>query len=114
MMHRYRVRKPTPRSFPDTAMRTLVVKVCSRTLFLGAISTFAPAIKKLIISLLQLINLLTTKELKLALPKKPLKPRTFILRPGQCLMLGGLARLDYFDVRPLRFSPYICVYLNNL
>lgn len=45
----------------------------------------------------QLINLLTTKELNLALPKKQLKPRTFILKPGQCLMLGGLARLDYLD-----------------
>ena len=49
-------------------------------------------------SLAQIINLLTTKELNLSLPKKPLKPRTFILRPGQCLLLGGLARLDYHDV----------------
>ena len=48
--------------------------------------------------LLQLINLLTTKELNLALPKKPLSPRTFILKPSQCLLLGGLARLDYLDV----------------
>ena len=47
---------------------------------------------------LQLINLLTSKELKLALPKKPLKPRTFILKPGQCMFLGGLARLDYEQV----------------
>ena len=46
----------------------------------------------------QLINLLTTKELNIALPKKPLKPRTFILRPGQCLLLAGLARLDYVEV----------------
>lgn len=46
----------------------------------------------------QLINLLTTKELNLALPKKPLKPCTFLLKPGQCLLLGGLARLDYADV----------------
>ncbi len=46
----------------------------------------------------QLINLLTTKELKLALSKKPLKPRTFILKPEQCLFIGGLARLDYLQV----------------
>ena len=46
----------------------------------------------------QLINLLTTKELNLALPKKSLKPRTFILKPGQCMLIGGLARLDYLDV----------------
>ncbi|XP_064382776.1 nitric oxide-associated protein 1-like [Halichondria panicea] len=45
----------------------------------------------------QLINLLTTKELKLALSKKPLKPRTFILKPEQCLFIGGLARLDYLQ-----------------
>ena len=48
---------------------------------------------------MQLINLLTSKELRLALPKKPLKPRTFILKPGQCLFLGGLARLDYAEVK---------------
>lgn len=43
----------------------------------------------------QLINLLTTEELKLCLPQKPLVPRTFILKPGQTLLIGGLARLDY-------------------
>lgn len=43
----------------------------------------------------QLINLLTQKELKLVLATKALKPRTVILKPGQTLFLGGLARLDY-------------------
>lgn len=43
----------------------------------------------------QLINLLTTKELQLCLPQKPIVPHTFILKPGQSMFLGGLARLDY-------------------
>eukprot|EP00731_Ephydatia_muelleri_P038367 Em0735g1a len=43
----------------------------------------------------QLINILTTEELRLGLPKKPLKPRTFIMKPDQTLFLGGLGRLDY-------------------
>ena len=50
------------------------------------------------ILLSQLINHLTTDELRLGLPKKSLKPRTFILKPGQCLFLGGLGRLDYESV----------------
>ena len=45
----------------------------------------------------QIINVLTTEELKLALPEKQLIPRTFILKPGQSLMFGGLARLDYME-----------------
>ena len=45
----------------------------------------------------QIINLLTTEELKLCLPERQLIPRTFILKPGQSLMFGGLARLDYMD-----------------
>ena len=43
----------------------------------------------------QLINLLTPNELKVVLSTKALKPRTVILKPGQTLFLGGLARLDY-------------------
>lgn len=46
----------------------------------------------------QLINILTTEELRLGLPKKPLKPRTFIMKPDQTLFLGGLGRLDYTQV----------------
>lgn len=48
---------------------------------------------------LQLINLLTTKELNLALPKKAIKPCTFILKPGMSMLIGGVARLDYTEVR---------------
>lgn len=49
-------------------------------------------------NLLQLINYLTPKELTLGLPKAPIRPKTFILKPGQSLFLGGLARLDYCGV----------------
>ena len=45
----------------------------------------------------QLINLLTQEELKLCLPQRPLVPRTFILKPGQTMLLGGLARMDYTE-----------------
>ena len=51
----------------------------------------------------QLINLLTQKELKLVLATKALKPRTVILKPGQTLFLGGLARLDYVSGRVSAF-----------
>lgn len=48
-------------------------------------------------SLMQLINHLTQNELTLGLPKSPIHPKTFILKPGQSLFLGGLARLDYLE-----------------
>ena len=49
-------------------------------------------------SLMQLINHLTQGELTLGLPKSPIHPKTFILKPSQSLFLGGLARLDYLEV----------------
>lgn len=55
----------------------------------------------------QLINLLTTQELRLCLPKKPLRPRTFIMKPEQTLFLGGLGRLDYVQGET---SAYITVF----
>lgn len=61
---------------------------------------------------LQLINHLTTKELILALPKVPFRPRTYILKPGQCLFLGGLARLDYEEVSILLSCHIILVFLS--
>ena len=66
--------------------------------FLGMQSIKHLALESSFLLITQLINLLTAKELNLALPKKALKPRTFILKPGQTLLLGGLARLDYTSV----------------
>ncbi|CAI5466092.1 unnamed protein product [Closterium sp. Yama58-4] len=42
----------------------------------------------------QLSVRLTREELKVVVPKKALKPRTFRIKPGQCVLLGGLARVD--------------------
>ncbi len=65
----------------------------------------------IIYAIVQLINLLTTKELKFTLSKKPLKPRTFILKPEQCLFIGGLARLDYLQVSYPLYSTCVYVYI---
>lgn len=45
----------------------------------------------------QLLNLLTTEELLLTIPKKLLRPHTFCLQPGSTIFIGGLARLDYLQ-----------------
>ncbi|GJP34881.1 hypothetical protein CLOM_g19363 [Closterium sp. NIES-68] len=42
----------------------------------------------------QLSVRLTRDELKVVVPKKALKPRTFRIKPGQCVLMGGLARVD--------------------
>lgn len=42
----------------------------------------------------QTLNLLTTAELLLAIPRSMLVPRTFRLRPGWTLFVAGLGRLD--------------------
>ncbi|XP_031351221.1 nitric oxide-associated protein 1 [Photinus pyralis] len=43
----------------------------------------------------QIIHLLTTEELTLALPRDPIQPKTFSIRLGQTVFIAGLARLDY-------------------
>ncbi|XP_046987580.1 nitric oxide-associated protein 1 [Schistocerca americana] len=45
----------------------------------------------------QILNLLTTEELILTLPKKMLIPRSFCLKPQRTLFIAGLGRLDYVD-----------------
>jgi ribosome biogenesis GTPase A len=37
------------------------------------------------------------EELSLVQPTKPLRPESFLLRPGRSLWLGGMARLDYME-----------------
>lgn len=49
----------------------------------------------------QITHLLTNKELKLLNPALWFVPRTLILKPGKVLFIGGLARLDYLDVKRL-------------
>lgn len=45
----------------------------------------------------QILNLLTTEELFLTLPKTLIKPRTYCIRCGDSLFIAGLARLDYVE-----------------
>ncbi|NXW41754.1 NOA1 protein, partial [Nyctiprogne leucopyga] len=55
--------------------------------------------------LLQVLNLLTEKEVKLVLPTHAIVPRTFILKPGMVLFLAALGRVDYLEgEKPAWFS----------
>ncbi|XP_057375659.1 nitric oxide-associated protein 1-like [Daphnia carinata] len=45
----------------------------------------------------QILTLLTLEELMLTLPKKLIKPRTVLLKPGMTYFLAGLGRIDYLD-----------------
>lgn len=45
----------------------------------------------------QVLNLLTTEELMKVIPKTPLVPRFFMLKPGRSLFLAGLGRIDLLD-----------------
>ena len=58
----------------------------------------------------QIINLLTAEEISRVLPQRPLRPRTFLLKQGHSLLLGGLARLDVLKVHkemhPLRVTVF--------
>ncbi|NXH70329.1 NOA1 protein, partial [Hydrobates tethys] len=47
--------------------------------------------------ILQVLNLLTEKEVKLVLPTQAIVPRTFILKPGMVLFLAALGRVDYLQ-----------------
>lgn len=46
---------------------------------------------------LQILTLLTLEELMLTLPKKLIKPRTVLLKPGMTYFLAGLGRIDYLE-----------------
>ncbi|KAK2586553.1 hypothetical protein KPH14_011441 [Odynerus spinipes] len=45
----------------------------------------------------QILDLLTTEELVMALPNSIISPRTFVLQPEQTIFIGGLGRLDYLE-----------------
>lgn len=44
-----------------------------------------------------ILNMLTTEELLLTLPKKMILPRTVLLKPGMSLFLAGVGRVDYLN-----------------
>lgn len=52
-----------------------------------------------IISQNQITNLLTMEEIRRLNPTLWFVPRTFILKPGHSLLLGGLARVDYHEIK---------------
>ncbi|KAG4075871.1 hypothetical protein HA402_003697 [Bradysia odoriphaga] len=54
-----------------------------------------------------ILNLLTTEELLLTLPKKMILPRTFVMKPGMSLFLAGVGRVDYLSgVDYIRITVY--------
>lgn len=54
----------------------------------------------------QLTSLLSGTELKEVLPKKPIKPASYQLTPGQTLFLAGLGRIDYLQGGSTSFVVY--------
>lgn len=54
----------------------------------------------------QLASHLTGKELEMVEPKKPLKPATYQLKPGQALFLAGLGRFDFLEGEPAGVTVY--------
>lgn len=59
------------------------------------------------LSALQILNLLTEKEVNIVLPTHSIVPRTFVLQPGMVLFLGAIGRIDFLQVRN------ICIPLKN-
>ncbi|MDF7639168.1 ribosome biogenesis GTPase YqeH [Lactobacillus sp. ESL0791] len=54
----------------------------------------------------QLATHLDAKDLALVSPRKPLKPVTYQLKPGNTLFLAGLGRIDYLKGAPASFTVY--------
>lgn len=54
----------------------------------------------------QLSSKLNPKDLEIVSPKKPLKPTTFQLLPGNTIFLGGLGRIDYLKGESTSFTVY--------
>ncbi|XP_041786446.1 nitric oxide-associated protein 1-like isoform X1 [Anopheles merus] len=45
----------------------------------------------------QILDLLTTEEIVLTVPKQIIRPRIYLLKRGMTLLLGGLGRLDFVE-----------------
>lgn len=54
----------------------------------------------------QLATHLSAKDLEIVSPKKPLKPATYQLLPGNTIFLGGLGRIDYLKGKSTSFTIY--------
>lgn len=63
----------------------------------------------------QILDLLTTDELLLTLPRAIISPRTLILRPKQTLFVAGMGRLDYEEGNNyIRYSIHFTVSVNRI
>lgn len=54
----------------------------------------------------QLATHISPKDLEIISPKKPLKPATYQIKPGNTLFLGGLGRIDFLKGEPTSFTVY--------
>ncbi len=54
-----------------------------------------------------IVNYVDSSILKKINPKKEIKPRTYQLKPNQCLIIGNLVRLDYIEGEKNSFTIYI-------
>lgn len=59
-----------------------------------------------IMSTNQLATRLNAADLEVVSPKKPIKPATFQLLPGNTIFLGGLGRIDYLKGQSTSFTVY--------
>ncbi|MFT9848591.1 ribosome biogenesis GTPase YqeH [Aneurinibacillus sp. REN35] len=60
----------------------------------------------------QLVHKVAPKELKLVMPDKPIKPKTYQLNAEQTLFVGGLARVDFIKGERQPFVFYVSNQLN--
>lgn len=54
-----------------------------------------------------IVNYVDSQILKKISPKKEIKPKTFQLRPNQCLIIGDMIRLDYVEGEKNSFTLYL-------
>lgn len=52
---------------------------------------------------MQIINKLTAEELKKILKVNIIRPRVFVMKPGDVMFITGLARIDYLEVSLLYY-----------
>lgn len=63
----------------------------------------------------QVINLFTLDELIAVVPRKMIMPRTFIVYPGDSLLIGGVARIDLLDISfHRRIAAYLTVFASDM
>uniref|UniRef100_F1KS01 G domain-containing protein n=1 Tax=Ascaris suum TaxID=6253 RepID=F1KS01_ASCSU len=62
----------------------------------------------------QVLNLFTLDELIAVVPRKMMQPRTFIMYPGDTLLIGATARVDLVRVGTIRRTPvYMSVFASE-